>query len=464
MNVMFKSAVAFAGLLLALPQTAFGQALSLDVEAVRVENVGAGWVTVDLVNSYSNAVVACTYNLISSANPSATVRIQNVGASSFETRIQQFENSNVVSASDVHCLVVDSGAYTLPDGLEIEAYTVDADQTAGLNVPGGWGDVNMEDVTSTLTHSYDDMIVLGQVMSFSDANASAIVTNNCASRGVRPDPTGFCIGKHIGQINNTRATETIGYIVVDAKIGTLNDVAYRFSRGADQGGGVGNGAPHTYNVGLNYDTGVLTQAGMDGGHGGWAVLYGNDPLSGNALDYAIEEEVVAGDTSRNHTTEEMFYALFQNNQTPDVSATKTVTPYSGSSSEYFIPGSEVIYKIETSNAGSAPIDDGSLFFVDTLPPEVEFYNDDMDGPGGPAMGPVLFTESGSGLSFDNMTDVAFSDSPTKPTSWAECDFDPDSGYDGDVRHVCFNPKGRLKAGSLTTADPTFAFEFRVRLN
>ena len=180
-----------AGLLFALPQLAYGQVLSLDIEAVRIENVGAAWVTVNLQNSYADAVVACTYNLRSDNDPSATVRLQNVGATSFEVRIQQFENSNVVAASDVHCLIVDSGAYTLPDGLEIEAYTVDSDQTAGLNVPGDWGIVNLEDVTSTLTHSYSDMIVLGQVMTFNDVNASVIFTNNCLNRGTGQVPRVF---------------------------------------------------------------------------------------------------------------------------------------------------------------------------------------------------------------------------------------------------------------------------------
>ena len=459
-----RSTLATMGLLLALPQIAYGQALSLDIEAVRVENVGAGWVTVDLQNNYDDAVVACTYNLPNDSDPPATVRIQNVGGTSFETRIQQFENSSAVTASDVHCLVVDSGAYTLSDGLEIEAYTVDADQTAGLSVPGNWTSVNLENVTASLTHTYTDMVVLGQVMTFNDANASVIHTNNCANRNVRPSPTSFCVGKHIGQINGTRATETIGYIVADAKIGTINDVAYRFSRGADQGAGVGDNPPYVYAVGLDYDTGVMTQAAEDGGQGGWAVLYGNDPLPNNALHYAIDEEVVAGDISRTHTNEEMFYAVFQNNQTADLSASKTVTPYSGSPTQYFVPGSEVIYKIETTSSGSAPIDKGSLFFVDALPPEVEFYYDDMDDSG-PATGPVLFTESGSGLTFDDTVDLRFSDSTTKPTSFPDCDYNPPTPwYDNAITFVCFNPKGSFKAGTLPVTDPVFAFEFRVRLN
>ena len=458
-----KSSIAMAGLLFALPQLAYGQVLSLDIEAVRVENVGAAWITVDLQNTYTDAVVACTYNLPSSSDPTATVRLQNVGTTSFDVRIQQFENNNTVTASDVHCLIVDSGAYTLPDGLEIEAYTVVSDQTAGLNVPGGWGIGNLEDVTSTLTHSYSDMVVLGQVMTFNDVNASVIFTNNCTNRGTRPSPARFCVGKHIGQINNSRAPETIGYIVADAKIGTLNDVAYRFSRGADQGGGVGNNPPNVYSVGLDYDTGVMTQAAEDGGQGGWAVLYGNDPLPNNALHYSIDEEVVAGDTTRTHTSEEMFYALFQNNQTANLSASKTVTPYSGSATQYYIPGSDVIYKIEATNAGTAPVDNGSLFFVDELPPEVEFYNDDIDD-GGSATGSVIFTETGSGLTFDETSDLGFSDGTTRPASFADCNYTPTSGYDSNVNFVCFNPKGRFKAGSLVATDPIFAFEFRVRLN
>ena len=455
--------LAVVALICATPSASLAQALSLDVEAVRVENVGASWQVVDLQNTYSAAVVSCTYNLPSDTAPSATVRIRNVGATSFETRIQQFENNNTVQASDVHCLVVDTGDHVLPDGLKIEAYTVESDQTAGLSVPGGWGLTNLEDVTSTLVHSYSDMVVLGQVMTFNDPKASVIFTNNCTNRNIRPSPARFCVGKHIGQINSTRVTETIGYIVADAKIGTVNDVAYRFSRGADQGAGVGDNPPYNYSVGLDYDTGVMTQAAEDGGQGGWAVLYGADPLPSGQLRYAIDEEVVAGDTARRHTNEEMFYALFQNNQTANITAAKTVDLYTGSSSTYYIPGSDVIYKIEGSNAGSAPIDNSSLFLVDTLPPEVTFYNSDMDD-GGPATGSVLFTETGSGLSFDPATDLSFSNSATKPTSASECNYTATAGYDSNIKHVCFSPKGQLRAGSLAVTPPEFAFEFRAKLN
>jgi len=450
------------GLALLCSSNAWSQALSLDVEAILVENVGATWQTVELLNTYSNPVVACTYNLPTDLDPPATVRIQNAGSGSFDVRIQQFENSNVATPYDVHCLIVDSGAYVLPDGLEIEAYTVQSDRTAGLSVPGGWGLVNLEDVTATLTHTYTDMVVLGQVMTFNDDKASVIFTNNCVNRNRRPTPARFCVGKHIGQINSTRATETIGYIVADAKIGTINDVAYRFSRGADQGAGVGNNPPYSYNVALDYDTGVMTQAAEDGGQGGWAVLFGADPLPNSFLRYAIDEEVVAGDMSRTHTTEEMFYALFQNNQTAKLEAAKSVSLYSGSPSNYSIPGSELIYTIKAANSGSAPVDKDTLFFVDEISSDIEFYNGDMDD-GGPANGPVLFTDASSGLTFSNSTDLGFSNSTTRPTSFSDCNYGPSSGYDPNIRFVCFNPKGMLDSGSLTPSNPTFSVQFRVRV-
>ncbi|HHS92432.1 MAG TPA: lamin tail domain-containing protein, partial [Campylobacterales bacterium] len=44
----------------------------------------------------------------------------------------------------------------------------------------------------------------------------------------------------------------------------------------------------------------------DGGHGGWAVLYGSSPF-GTSLDLAIDEETVAGDTTRKHTKEQVAY-------------------------------------------------------------------------------------------------------------------------------------------------------------
>ncbi|MEM9226092.1 MAG: hypothetical protein AAGA24_06215, partial [Pseudomonadota bacterium] len=305
----------------ALP--ASGQALSLDVEAVRAPNVGAGWQTVDLVNTYTSAVVTCTYNLRSSSDNEATVRIQNVTSNSFQVRAQQFENSSAVTASDVHCLIADEGVNTLSDGRVIEARTVISTATAGQAI--GFGAGNYTNVTSLVTGGHASLVVLGQVMSFNDAQASTFTSSNCNNRNTPATVAAICVTKQIGQINDTRLDETLGFIITEPGTGSVNDVTYAFARGADTVRGVGNTPPQTYAVSGDFDTGVATIAALDGGQGGWAVLYGADPLPNNQINLAIDEETVAGDSSRGHTTEEVYYGVFQNNQTAALDAQKSIT-------------------------------------------------------------------------------------------------------------------------------------------
>ena len=161
---------------------AYGQILTTDLELKLVPKVGAGWQTIALENTYSDAIIVCTYNLPSSSSPPATTRIRNITATSFQLRIQQFENSSIVTASDVHCVIADEGAHD-SGGLKFEAHKVDADRTAGLAVPGGWDLINNENVTSAITQSYANPHVVGQVMSFNDANASVFWNYDCDNRG-----------------------------------------------------------------------------------------------------------------------------------------------------------------------------------------------------------------------------------------------------------------------------------------
>ena len=434
------------------------QALSQDVEVLLVPNVGASFQTVDLYNTYSSPVVVCTYNLPSSASNPATVRMRNVGSTSFEIRIQQFENSSLVTTGNVHCLIVDEGVHTLSDGREIEAHTVVSDATSGNAV--GWGSATTERVDSTFGHTFSNLVLLGQVMTFNDVNASVFWTHNCSGRGAPPTDSAACVGKHIGMINSTRANETLGYIAIEAGSGTVNDVDYTFALGSNSIAGTGNSPPYSYSTSGDFDVGVATQAAENGGNGGWAVLYGSDPLPSGAINLAIEEETVAGDTTRNHINEQVAYGVFQNNQTADVSADKTVSIHTDSSVPYAIPGSDVLYTISVTNSGSSPIDDDSLFLVDTLPPETEFFNGDHNGVGS---GVVGFAEVDSGLTFAPGSDVRYSNAIAKPTSFSACNYIPNTGYDSNVRHVCFNPKGRLRDGTLYPAS-AFSFAFRARIN
>ena len=446
----------FAGGMLWLfgAQLAYGQILTQDLELKLVPNVGAAWQTVTLENTYSDAIVVCTYNLPSDSDPSATTRVRNVTSTSFQLRIQQFENSATVTASDVHCVISDEGAYN-SGGLKYEARKVISDRTSGLSVPGGWGNINNEDVSADITQSYANPHVIGQVMSFNDQRASVFWNYDCDTRGngafFSGQADGICVGKHIGQINGSRLSETLGYIVIEAGTGTVNDITFAAAVGPDTGAGVGNNPPYNYAVSGDYDVGILTQQGEDGGQGGWTILYGTDPLPANQISWATEEETVAGDTSRTHTTENIGYWVFDNNQTPTISANKDVALFSGNSSPYAIPGSDVVYAITVNNTGSGPVDTNTLEIIDAMPTEVSFRT-----------GSVAFTDSESGLTFDPLADIAFSKAATAPANFSACTDTPTGTYDPDITFICIAPKGTMSEGTISPSSFTVQFQAAVK--
>lgn len=141
-----------------------------------------------------------------------------------------------------------------------------------------------------------------------------------------------------------------------------------------------------------------------------------------------------------------------------ISVEKTSTPFDPAN-PFRIPGSDVIYSITIANTGEVPTDTGSLFVLDALPQELEFFNGDFDGTG-PGTNPVGFEQSAPGLTFDYNADVGFSNAATPPSSYAGCTYDPISGYDPAVTFICINPKGQLEADD---PDPSFTVSFRARI-
>jgi len=291
-------------------------------ETILVRNVSTSWTTVTLDNNYANAIPVCTYVLGTFAgsagnytNPPAVPRIRNIGSSSFELRIQGWEDS-AASPADVHCIVMDEGAHTLPDGRLVEAHSVLSDSTSGQFATDGlWSLALVEDVSSSIVHPYSSPVVLGQVMSYNDSRASVVYVNDCDSRVNSPFQSGLadgiCVGKHIGQIIGSRNPETIGYIVAEAGSGKINNVFYELALGADSvGGNNASNSGFSYSLSAHHTMAVLTQGAQDGGNGSWAVLYGNTPLTNGSMALAVDEQTFEGDTTRNHTTEEIYYWAF----------------------------------------------------------------------------------------------------------------------------------------------------------
>ncbi|HFS85235.1 MAG TPA: hypothetical protein ENK72_01300, partial [Epsilonproteobacteria bacterium] len=281
-----------------------------DFEVIKVNAVGYSWKSVSFENSYASApIVVCTYNLPSGSASEAAVRIDNLSASGFSVKIQKPIDSSGVTASDVQCIVAKEGTHTFSNGYSFEARKVLSTDTSGDNADG-WNGTG-ENVAALIGNHGTSPAVLGQVMSYNDPNFSVFWTYNCTDRGTPPSSNNICVGKHIGQTASSadpRVPETLGYIVIEGAGGATGNIGsafYRVALGGDTIDGADNSGA-SYALGRHYNLGVATQNAMDGGDGGWAVFYGNNPFGGNNLDLAIDEDTLSN-AERGHTSEQVAY-------------------------------------------------------------------------------------------------------------------------------------------------------------
>ncbi|MEO0815806.1 MAG: hypothetical protein AAFX86_00735 [Pseudomonadota bacterium] len=320
-----------------------------------LENAGYAWTPVSYVNSYSDPVIVCTYALPSRTSPPAVVRVDPNAADSFRVRVQQFEDSSVVTPSTVFCIVSETGVFTLPGGLRYEALMVESDQTSGR--AAGWQQNRLE--VLSLSTSFTAPIVVGQVMSFNDNRASVFHATDCERRQNRPYESGFadgaCVGKHIGSISGTRATETLGVFVVETGTSNGDNISTLAGRTGNNLRGIGNSPPYSNTVAGDFDLGIGSMAGENGGDGGWFVFFGTDPLPNGQIRGGIDEETVQGDTSRTHIDEEVFYWLFDDNNQPELTLDKSAptTVFDGA-------GETITFRYDIENTGNTPLTDITL--------------------------------------------------------------------------------------------------------
>jgi len=279
------------------------------------------WQTVELGRAYASMVVVCT-PAYSTAEPACVVRVRDAGGSSFEFLVDRADASGgAVAGIAIHYMAVEEGVYTAAqDGATMEAAKFTSTVT---DRSGSWSGQ-----ARTYANAYAQPVVLGQVMTATDPDWSVFW---CRGSKITNPPNGTLrVGKHVGEDPDTaRADEVIGYVVIEAGSGTLANRGYTAGLGADSVRGIDNGPPFSYSLsGLASATvAIATQAGMDGGNGGWALLYGADPVSTTRLDLCADEDQ-ADDAERKHTTEQVGYiVLEQPAQDPlDIAAVDIVAP------------------------------------------------------------------------------------------------------------------------------------------
>ncbi len=352
--------------------------LSSQVEVLLLEDVDENWQTVYLQNTYTTPVVTCTYQLQSAAENPAVIRLRNVGTTTFELRAQNPAPTPDVdlNPSSATCLVAEAGSYSL-GGVNIEAGT---SLSVGTLEKPTWNFADTEMVTPST--SFTNPVVLGQVQTYEDSDWSAFFSSTCGNRTLPWGGAGaICLGKHVGEDTDiTRANETVGYIIMEQGSGSLlgGEIVFEATRGADTINGVGNGAGSYGTGGNDYSLGVGTLTAADGADGGFAVLFGADPLGGTAIDFAIDEDQI-GDAERNHTTEQVDWTAFRDT-TPttaedDFAVTPVDTPatFSLTANDTGIIPSTLLFP----NQGAGTVSNGGLTM--TVPGEGVYTIDDITG-------------------------------------------------------------------------------------
>lgn len=262
------------------------------------------WTTVNLPQTYTSMVVVASPNY-DSANLPGMVRIRNTSGNSFDVRMGVAASSGDITGVTVHYLVVEEGVYTAgTDGVTMEA--VKFNSTVTDNKSSWIGE------SRSYQNTYSQPVVLGQVMSYNDPRFSGFWSYG-SGRGAPPNTANLNVGKHVAEDpDKLRADEVIGYIVIDAGSGSIGSRAYTAGLSADTIRGVTNAPPYLCPISgfAGGSVAIVSQAAMDGNNGGWALLYGANPIvAGSGLNLAIDEDQ-ANDSERKHTTEQVAYITF----------------------------------------------------------------------------------------------------------------------------------------------------------
>jgi len=274
----------------------------------RLTNVGSEeWRTVVLSQTYDSMVVIAAPNYEGGDAP-AVVRVQHAAGNSFQIRVQN-PSDEELNGYTVHYLVVEEGVYNLAQhGVKMEAkkYT----STVTDRVYSWIGQQR------SYQQSYAHPVVLGQVMTANDPDWSVFWARGSVV-GNPPTSSYLFTGKHVGHdFDTTRTNETIGYLVIESGSGSIGGFDYVAGLGLDSVRGMDDGPPFNYTIGgpAAAEIALVSAAAMDGGDGGWPVLYGSAPVSASLLRLAFDEDQIR-DAERNHTDEEVPYLVFSGSRT-----------------------------------------------------------------------------------------------------------------------------------------------------
>jgi hypothetical protein len=263
-------------------------------------------------------------------------RVANVTTTTFDIRAQA---AKAIPASQVvsvvfQCVVVNQGVYTVAThGVKMEARRVLSGAVAASSA--NWTAENgVSALNVTLTNSYTNPVVLGQVQSTKEwvyqvfwSRKGGAAPNHIAPP--RLATKWLLVGRNVGQAlpSSVRQTETLGVIVVEAGRGALPDGRCTYVAGSaafSSTGVAGATLPGaTRNVSVSFLPAsppapppllanmsvVLTQGGVSSAtaEGSFAALMGSRAVTPRSFLAVLDEDAI-GDAERVHpVTETVFY-------------------------------------------------------------------------------------------------------------------------------------------------------------
>jgi hypothetical protein len=178
-------------------------------------SVDHNWKWVEFNEAFSDPVVVAKPLSCNEDEP-AVVRIGNVDATGFEIRVQEWDYLDGIHAEEtVGYMVMERGAYALPDGTMVEAGTFDTDNTSSFGV------VSFSQTFTTKP------VVITAVSSYHGADAVTTRVRNVSING-------FELRMQEQELNSqSHITETISYIAWEPSSGTVGDLTFEVEKTDD---------------------------------------------------------------------------------------------------------------------------------------------------------------------------------------------------------------------------------------
>ena len=272
---------------------------------------------------YNSAIPVCTVQYPWEGGKKvvpAIVRVQNILSNSFEVRLQN-PNGDDLPERPVHCIVVEQGSWTLPDGRTIEAnqYVSKITDHSGSFM----GESHL------LKNTFQNPIVIGQVLSYNDPDWSVFWSSGIDVKSGITDTAGaIYTGKHVGNDDNkSRINESVGYIVFESGHHAFGGIEIEASRGGTVKNYVNGSQPYIFETSFITApmVAVLSVAGMEDTTGCWAVLC-SKPTS--SLMFVATDEDQNADRSRTHFSKGTIdYVAFSITGTVSLQSTRSMSKH-----------------------------------------------------------------------------------------------------------------------------------------